>query len=227
MKPVRICFATIFVSLCLSSTSTASLVLEFGSTNYAINGIGGAVDVDVYLSGFIGSPIETDGGLGTAGFSVIYSADPTAVVLLDSDVTPNPEFKDDGSDDLMVDPGTSPYTRIDFEALTDDESINPLIGDPDRILLGTFTFTALASGETTITLQDIDATFGSDNFLDLFLINAYDSQIAFTGSATINVTAVPEPTSFLTLSGLASMIYLRRKNRVARKRCWATVLPQK
>jgi hypothetical protein len=65
-------------------------------------------------------------------------------------------------------------------------------GDPNRILLGTFTFTGLTTGITAISVADLDPTIGVDDIIT-GLGTALDSLIT-SGNASIAVN--PEPSSF-------------------------------
>jgi hypothetical protein len=88
------------------------------------------------------------------------------------------------------------------------------VSDPDRIWLGTFTFTGLALGSTTISVTDLDPTEFADEIITGSL-NPLDALIT-PGSATLTVT--PEPGSIalsLLMIGAASVVttYRRRRRR--------------
>ncbi len=208
---IRISCIAIACSLLLCNSTSAALVLGFSNTNYSINGINETVKVDVYLTGFTGSQIDTDGGLGTADFLIDYGSNVTARVVSDLGVTANIEFTDDPSDVFLPDSGS--LANVTFYGNSGDDAVNPLPTDPnydpDRIWLATFEFTGLSEGTTVIKLVDPD--INGDNFLDFLGIDAYDGLIEFNTTASINVTAVPEPASGLVLGGMATLVYWRRR----------------
>lgn len=77
---------------------------------------------------------------------------------------------------------------------------DPVVIAPDSILIGTFTFTGISGGTTTLTLGDFSAI--ADTVIDDGLGTALDGVIQFGSTATITVNgtaAVPEPGTGLAL----------------------------
>ncbi len=76
-------------------------------------------------------------------------------------------------------------------------------------VVGTYTFTALATGMTTLVLAENDAPVGG-----FFSAATFDPQaVDFgTGSVTVNAAVVPEPSIIALLGlGLACMVFTRRR----------------
>lgn len=194
--------------------SHAGLLFEFvvgGATKsaIAIGGVGQTVDIQVYLRQTDATTILTDEGLLAAGIKVTFDNPTVAAVLTAGDIQENPLFDDAGI--LMKDvPGTTAELNQGVDASS--PFVFPTLSDPDRIWLGTFTFTGLALGSTTISVTDWD-----DGIDDIFTggFNALDALIT-PGTATLTVT--PEPSSVvlsLLVIGAASVVtsYRRRRRR--------------
>jgi hypothetical protein len=196
--------------LVLAGSSQAALVFEFAvggtpQTSIDIGGVGQTVDIQVYLSQTGGTTILTDEGLFTAGIQVSFNnPGGIAAVQVAGDIQQNPDF-----DDPFILSQAVTATTADLNQATDPSSpfVYPV---NDRIWLGTFTFTGLALGTTTIGVTDLDSGFediltGVGNSLDGLIT---------PGSATLTVT--PEPGTVglsLLVFGAASVVSAYRARR--------------
>ncbi|MCG8653271.1 MAG: hypothetical protein MI861_25760 [Pirellulales bacterium] len=189
------------------SVAEGGLIYGFGQSNYLV-GPGGQVDVDVFLQQTGTDTILTDEGLLSAGVRVFFDepplpGDPAEVVSV-ADITPNPLFDESLLEILDVTGGESAglIDAVDFFS-------PPVTGD--RILLGTFRFTA---GNTAGEMTHLRATEFSPLFAETIsgISNTtLDSQI-LDGTATITVAAVPEPASGVVCGMLLpAAVWFRRR----------------
>jgi hypothetical protein len=194
--------------------SHAGLVFEFAvggapKTSINIAGVGQTVDIQVYLRQTDGESILTEEGLSTAGIKVTFDNPAVAAVSTVGDIHENPLFDDSILFAKAVTGTTAELNQaVDFSS----QIVFPTLSDPDRIWLGTFTFTGLALGSTTISVTDLDPTelayeviTGEWTPLDDFIT---------PGSATLTVT--PEPGSValsLLMIGAASVVTSCRRRR--------------
>ncbi|HEX8201708.1 MAG TPA: hypothetical protein VF590_14595 [Isosphaeraceae bacterium] len=194
------------LALDLGSPASASLVLSFDQASYSINNPGGSVAVGVYLAQVPGGPQVGPGNELISGAVRLTFADPAGVarVATDAAVIPGPAF-DDAS--VLVSPTGVELSLLSLPGLT----------LPSPLLLGTFTFTALAPGVTTIRVTDLDRLS-----LDFTTTNLDDLDAALTGgTATISVAAVPEPATLVSAS-LGTLVGLGSCLRRWRRRGFAT-----
>ena len=90
----------------------------------------------------------------------------------------------------------------------------------DRILIGTFTYTAgNTPGTYTITAKDMNPT-QADTLAetDLFGTNLIAVDPIVTTDLTLTITPVPEPAGLLAVAGLAALGVARRRRAGSRRR---------
>jgi hypothetical protein len=217
MLRVGVLIGVLFTWLVLAGFGHAGLIFEFavGGTPQAaiqIPGVGATVPIQVYLRQTDGETILTSEGLDFAGIQVSFGSPAgIAAVTANNHIQPGPGF------DLITDPPVFTATTAELDELA------PLtvFDDANRILLGTFTFTGLALGTTSISVTDL--TGGDD--LVTGLGNALDSLIT-SGSATLTVT--PEPSSValsLLVVGAASVVTTYRARRKRKQQATADGAP--
>jgi hypothetical protein len=178
-----------------AGSARAQIAYEFADisgapqSSFTINGIGGNVQIRVYLHDLSSgaSELNSQGGLATAGVRVTYNnPGGFAAVQSSSDVTG------------AIPPWSSSTTNgSNFSQSAVLNLFSPFSGGvlPDsngRVFLGTFTFHGLAPGVETIGAVDPNpgTNFDTTHFNGGVGI---DSQLV-SGAATINVSPVPEPT---------------------------------
>lgn len=175
----------------IASSARADFVLEFGqggiaSNQFSIGTVGGTQEIEVYLRETASTSLFAIEGLSFARFSLSYD-ESIAKVLSDADVSVPGYFDNYGLPDTATNPNS-----LDLSAN------NPIFSA--RILLGTFKFTGIAVGTTTLTLTDfsVDDDFltGLDTVLDSSLVGS---------TASLTLTAVPEPSLLL---GIVLIVFL-------------------
>ena len=205
----------------LATPAHAGVLYQFAdsagtpTTNFTISGVGNTVDVRVYLQEDPSPGILASEGLFSASLNVLFDSPAgIAEVTAAGDVTPNPFFTN-----IVSGPSVASATA----GFTGDVGLNPFLF-PDgsgRILLGTFRFTGLAVGTTTIRAVDRDlflddTVTGLGTVLDSLVENS-------AGTITVEaITAVPEPGA---LALLASGTILIGGCRLVRRR-WIRALPR-
>ena len=200
----------LFTCLVPGGFSHAGLVFDFavaGTRQTAIE-IAGPVQIQVYLRQTPGTTILTDDGLLAAGIQVTFgSSGNIAAVKNSADIQGNPLF-----DDAVFFLKSVTVTTAILDQATDGTSlVRPELSDPNRILLGVFTFTGLALGTTTIGVTGLDSgdsiVSGSNSALD---------DLITPGSGTATLTVTPEPGSValsLLVVGAASVVTSYRARR--------------
>src|SRR5690242_7789705 len=121
-------------ALSVARTACASLVLSFSQSAYLIGGVGGGVDVPVYVSQIPGGPQVAAGNeLLTSGIIVAYNH-PTGVaaVQTSSDVTGGPLWTSSSANALSA---TASLATTSLSGIADLSS---------PLLVGTFHFTGLS-----------------------------------------------------------------------------------
>lgn len=155
MPPSARWFAIAFVvALAVAGPCQAGLMFQLESSGspgpITLSGVGQTADVRVYLAE-TGGTILADEQLFSAGVRLTFGGPAVGVVSL-ADVTADPAFDD------VVKGLSASDASLNVAAL-----VNPFVS-PDannRILLGTFRFTALQPGAATITATDLNPTVGS------------------------------------------------------------------
>jgi hypothetical protein len=214
MRSLYLCLASIAVLTMASSPARAGFVYQFDASSYTSSG--SPINVNVYL-------VETDSngtlqsqGLFSAGVSLTPNNNAAAQVLSASNITPNgytgnpnnPPANGFANNNSTV---SSSAAVLKADNLGNNIIVYPNAATPNEILLGTFTFTPLAVGSFTITANNISSTFSND-----VTGSGHDLTSLITGgqTATITVTAVPEPGSLILggmfAAGLAGG-YVRRR----------------
>ena len=166
--------------------------------NFLISSIGQTLDIDVYLKQTGTDTVLTDEGLFSAGVKLTYDVTGIAEVLAMSDITPNPAFDDPTA--LLKDMGIG-YVTLDMAAdmFGPNFPVFPQLSTPDRIWLGTFTFTGLILGTVQITAMDNPSLDNTLTGLGTLL----DPDI---GNDQGTITVTPEPSSLLVFFGLALVV---------------------
>jgi hypothetical protein len=209
----RFCTFLVLPALLLAgATARADYSFQFtdGSgatqTNFTV-GLGQTVDVRVYLLQSGADTGLTTSGLRSGGAGVSYNQ-AIANVASTGAITPNPAF-DTSSKGL----GTGNATVNVSQVLNPPVTAPTTGADANRILLGTFTFTGISGGTTTVATFDPhpaptdDNVLGNGTVLDAGILN---SSVAIT-------VAVPEPSTLLltglVASGIAGAALRRRRLR--------------
>jgi hypothetical protein len=169
---------------------------------------GSTIDIKVYLVQSGSDTGLSSSGLTDGGVKLNYTAS-VAKVNSTSNITPNPAFDtssssiSSGSAILNVSQDTSGPVKASTTGT-----------DANRILLGTFTFTGVSAGSTTVSTADPhpslnDNVLAGGTALDASILNS---------NAAITVTAVPEPGSLLLVGlGLAATAVTTVRRRLRRK----------
>ena len=204
---LRTSLLTSTLLLLLAANASAGFMFEFGQAGSSPEstfefGVGDSLDVQVYLREMSGGTVLATEGLFSSGVKVTF--DETIAAVSDaSDIVANPGF-DDITKSVSV--GQADLYAAAF--------LNPLL-TPDasnRILVGTFTFSGVSAGTTTISVADLDPALDDTVTGDYPFTSALDPDIT-SSTATITVksqTVVPEPASCL-IWGLIFGVGLRRR----------------
>lgn len=205
----------VLAMICVGGSRHAAAGLMYGfadatgapETSFQV-GVGGTVDVRVYLKETAGTSFLTE-DLFSASVRVTFdSPSGIAAVLSTGNIFPNSGFTD------LTPPLSISSTEAGFTGSVGLDPFLPVeLGD--RILLGTFRFTGLSVGTVQLDVLDRDAL--SDDTLTGFG-TVLDGLIA-TSSAQLEVTSgpatVPEPTS---LAIFCSLFFIMGARRVQRRR---------
>lgn len=189
--------------------SQAGLVFRFAvnhvladSNPIEIGGVGAAVPIQVYLQQTDSTTTLTDFGLIAADITVTFNS-PAGIAAVTS-IQGNPAF-----DDLSYADTILTATDATLYQATASGDVRPT-DYPDRILLGTFMFTGLALGSTTIGVTVAD--------LGDVMDGGFQSLAGQIGAGSATLTVTPEPSSValsLLMIGAASVVttYRRRRRR--------------
>jgi hypothetical protein len=192
---------------CLVATAPgrADFVFQFADTSgtptstFTVNQ-GSTVGVNVYLVQQGGSTNLSSNGLVDGGVSLQFSSSGPFTISSASNITPNAAFAGANTTSLSTNAGTTTATlRVHDNSGVFAPTTGP---DANRILLGTFTFSGVSPGTglTVTALPDPNSANnvdGASTNLDSMIHNS---------SASITVTAVPEPGSLI-LTGLAASAF--------------------
>jgi PEP-CTERM motif len=207
---VRNCL-TVFLFILYSPAAFAGFVFSFGQSNYQV-APNQTLNVEVFLQQDTpaGDPVNlADVGIISGGVNVFFNMNAPsqpAIVSSLADITPNLLFNDTLlGEELFLVPGVSAgfVDGVDFFS-------PPLTGS--KILLGTIRFTAGANPGDITTLLATDLRAGEDIIAGDIAFTPLDSFVG-SGQATITVSAVPEPGSFVLLAIGASVAAMARKRR--------------
>jgi hypothetical protein len=191
MRSLFVALTTLVALAVANSPAQAGFVYAF-DPGASYTSSGGSINVNVYL-------VETDSngtlasqGLFSAGVSLSPNNSAVAQVTSATNITPNSGFANNRST------VSSSAAVLQADNAGNNSIVYPNASTPNEILLGTFTFTPLATGTFTITANNI-SSFASNNVTGTF----QDLTPLITGgqTAAITVTAVPEPGSMI-LGGL-------------------------
>ena len=170
-----------------------------------------SIDLRIYLRETNGTNFLSEELFG-ASVLLDYSGLPQVVgVLSAADITPNTGFTD------LTPPPTATLNQAGF---TGSVGLDPLLSADTgpRILLGTFRLKGLAAGTTTLVATDRDL-LSADTITGLG--TELDALIASgTASITVNVSAVPEPSTAISVSLLGIALLISHTVR----RAWARQL---
>ena len=218
MKRLAIWFGILLIWILPSSTSRGDLLFEFGvggviKSNIEIPGPGLTVPIQVYLSQTGTTTILEDEGLALAGIRVTFDDPTIARVRTSSDIQENSAFFVI-SKDVKLEPPAEPLWA-ELNMMSDDifVPVRPEGTNPNRILLGTFTFTGLALGTTTIRVSDLDPN--QDD-----IITGVGTVLDLISPASATLTVTPEPGSValsLVALGGAAVVGVYRSRRKRRK----------
>ncbi len=216
MRRCRILFGTVLAtSICLFGTaSDAAIMVSFDASSYSAMP-GRTVDVGVLLTVTDAdtSLLESGGtnGLLTFGIALNYDTMPdSAAVAAPADIEINlDQFLDFGGFDSfrINDPGSAQVLGIAIDQI---QGVQVGVGDPLTVRLATFRFT-LSANLDAITLLSLGDLSGGDDFLDVTLGPAYDSEIVFSSSVQITATAIPEPSGGCLWAAATAVFYFRRR----------------
>ncbi len=198
MRALIFSLATVMGLLLTGGGVRADYAFEFATssgtaTNSFTVNAGSSIVVDVYLTQ---NGTGTSNGLNTLGLL-------QAGVQLN---TQNPNVANVTSTTYNSAFEAGSTTTGSNASITEGQIILPPVtsptNDPNRILLGQFTFTASsgAGGQSTLSVTTLPGSPGGDNILGDGTV--IDSLIS-NSSAVITVNAVPEPSTLL-LTGLAA-----------------------
>ncbi len=186
----------------------ATLVLSFDESSYSIPGVGNTTAVEVLVSQIAGGPqVGVGNELLSGAVTLSFATSGAAVVPSVSDVTFGSAW--DSGSVISSTSGTNTLMNLGVVSLAGIANI-PSTG----LLLGTFTFTGMSIGSTTIS---VSTETPGPSFIT---VQGNDLDPTNTAMATINVITpaiVPEPGS-LTLLSIASVtlgmgwLRLRRKS---------------
>ncbi len=147
-------------------------------------GVGGQIDLQVYLR-VVADPnanVANTGGFLTAAVRVSFDHPERAAVAAAADIS--------GGAAWSAPPATDVGATSAALALIADGTVAPAVGD--RVLLGTFRFTAgQQTGDVNLTADDYSAAVGDISGADSPFHN-YDPVTAASG-AVLHVMPVPEP----------------------------------
>ncbi|MDY3563050.1 PEP-CTERM sorting domain-containing protein [Gemmata sp. JC673] len=197
---LRVFLLTVTLALFSGASARAGYQYQFVSGGQVINSSiqvnqGSTVDVQVYLIQTGGSDGLSTSGLNAAGVRLNYSPSGVAqVTAITPNSTPIGAFD---TATTTISTGSTKYARLNLS--NEPGGSGPAISPDGRVLLGTFTFSGMSVGTTTVYASD--ATSGIDNILanGQFL----DSMINYSAS-TITINVVPEPGTMV-LSGLLAV----------------------
>jgi hypothetical protein len=224
MRIIRASIAACLGVFALSGTAQAEFMFQFDQSSYEVTA-GEAFDVQLYFVE-TGTSILNTLGLVSAATKLTYNeapfaSDPAQIGSL-ADVVYNPAFNFTAGLELIQATGSSAGTvSLPLGTFT---PVMPEAATPDRILLGTFTFTAgSVVGEVTSLSASILANSTQTNFvtggtnpqvLDS-LISGGEARILVVPSGGV---VIPEPTSVV-MAGLGLSVALGsviRRRRLAR-----------
>jgi hypothetical protein len=180
-------------------TAHGALVLSFSQTGYLIGDVGGSVDVPVYATQTVGGPqVATGNELLTAGVTVAYNnPSGVAAVLASSDVSAGSDWDSSSANALSA---TASLATTSLSGIADLSS---------PLLLGTFHFTGLSLGTTTISVANL--TPGPS------FVTIQGNVLDPTNTATAVVQVVPEPSGVALLTAFAlSLAFAARRRGEAR-----------
>jgi hypothetical protein len=212
-------------------------------TSLNFDNVGDTKGVAVYLLQIGGSPTNLLQQLGAEALAVrlVYN-NPVGIVRVPSVAyaKPNPDF-DFVKIDASTNPRSSGLHTLDTStnvSIAEGILANPVqfpgaedpLGNPRRMLIGTFTLSALSSGSESLVAMDAtnygtlnmtgpnpttapDDAFHGEVYLDQYL-TGYTSVPAVVGSLTVSVSAVPEPSTIALVSLAAGgLAWQRRRHR--------------
>jgi PEP-CTERM motif len=186
-------------ALAVPRVARGGLLLSFDQSGYTITSVGGTVDVPVYVSQVAGGPQVASGNeLLTAGIVVSYSSPSGIAAVLTSTGVSGGALWSAHSGGASA--ATATLATTSLAGIAD-------LSTP--LLIGTFHFTGLSLGTTTISVADLTPgpsfeTVGHD-VLDP------------TNVATATVQVVPEPATaalLIVAVGVFGMIAVRQRRSV-------------
>jgi hypothetical protein len=188
--------ALVLGTLCAAtSAASAALVFQSDLTSYSVDSSGQKqAVVNIYLAQTgATTTLTSEGGLNSVGFVVTPSNSLTAPTLLS--ITPNSTFT--GTKTGNTTAGTL------YEEMTDITS--GVTASSNRVFLGTFTYSGLATTASTTTFTIADRAARDDTYTASGTL--LDSQLA---SGTFTIT-VPEPASLAVMAFGGLLMLHRRK----------------
>lgn len=190
----------LLLALLLTSSADAALVLSFSQPNATIT-VGQSIDVDLILTQT--SPIAavdiTTNGLDFVEIELFLNSPAASVTA----IAPGAGFVNSGFSSTLI-----PLMSIQSSDIA--HGVTAASGSPTSIVLGTFTFTGNSVG--TMTATTVDTILTEFAFVTPPSPIDIDAMIFGTESFTLNVTAVPEPSSMM-LMGASFCYFVSRKFR--------------
>jgi hypothetical protein len=214
MRSLTLLSAAITALLLSGGLARADYIFQFAdstgtpiSNNSITVNQGGTLAIQVFL---LQDNTGSSNGLNTLGLvnAGVQLNTQTATTANVTSVATNPAF----------DPPQPGNTGIGANAfLIESAVVNPPVvspnTDPNRILLGTFTFTGITGGQSTVSVTSLPGS-GADNVLS---DNTVIDGLIQNSTLAITVNAVPEPgTMLLTGLGAAAIAFGSWRRRVAR-----------
>jgi hypothetical protein len=203
-----------------TGTARADYVYQFAdssgnvSSNFSV-AVGSTVSIEVFITQTGSTTGLSATGLNQGGVAVTGYSTSTATVPNTSAITPNDSNNGGPFNPAFTSTNVSGNTASVQVGLASGGVMAPTSGaNANRILLGTFTFTGVSAGVTNVVTTSPNPGSNVNILADGTVIDPVGNV-----NAVINVTAVPEPSTFvlagLLATGIAGAAWRRSHRRVA------------